>query len=157
MKFITRMQYNKCNGYMVRFQANLRIKSKFFNANKLGVREAKKAAVKWRDEHLLHHEPLNELNKPRTNIYNRERCTNPIIGVSLTQTNGGYFAWVARFSIGGSQQNKSYSIEKYGFDEAFQLACEKRYQMRGKLIVINSEMIPCLPDYPYEIKEYEPK
>ena len=141
---------------MVRLQSDNYITSKFFNVNKLGLRGAKSAAIEWRDKQLLSHEPQNALNVPEKRYYRADRCTNPIIGVTLSQCRNGYFGWVARYMIDGKQKLKHYSVNLYGFDAAFDWACKARYENKGVLIVTNTDLLPHKPKYPHEIKEHEP-
>lgn len=72
-----------------------------------------------------------------TNRQNRQnqkmdiRNTSGVAGVSLFSIGN---SWQASWhNLNGKQEGKSFSINKYGYDEAFKLACEYRSKMIQEL------------------------
>jgi len=65
----------------------------------------------------------------------------PVIGVYLTKTrqsNGIFLNWTARYAKDGIKFKKHFSINKYGYDEAFQMACKVRYQYCGVIRLLKN-------------------
>ncbi|HED33066.1 MAG TPA: hypothetical protein ENJ08_02460 [Gammaproteobacteria bacterium] len=132
-------------------------KSHFFSQSKYGSsRKALNAAIEYRDKRLKEGNGLRLLKahsnkgKPyRSTITN----TSGVIGITLYISDTGYSSYNATFTLGNKRQQTSFSISKYGECEAFKMACKVRYKQMGKITVVYSDAIPCLPDVPYDISQ----
>ncbi len=113
--------------------------SKCFNFNKWGGKlEALNGARDWRDKLLIKHGLTDRIGtKQKVNIF-RKHAKTPFIGVYNTvhrRDGNRYINWTARYSIDKQETKRHFSIFKYGYDEAFQMACEVRYQYCGEIIM----------------------
>lgn len=151
----------KIKKYITKYDDNIRCKirfgqetvSKWWSINKYGSEErAINLATRWRNAQLKKHNQLFRLKyKKNPDLY--KNAKHPIIGVYFTyhkQQNGTISTnWTARVSIKNKEVKKHYSIIKYGYKEAFLLACEFRYKHVGTLRVINKKTLPCVPTVPH--------
>ena len=162
MKYITKFDYAHTRGYQVRLpDLNAgylvpyadHIVSRFFAKGKKPWNAVLVEAIAWRDDFLKKHNKLdlleNEYKHPNTRS---PRNTSGVIGVERTKSvkmYGVYEAYTAKFMRDGKQVNRSFSINRYGECGAFLLACNKRFEHSGLLIITDLEAIPCLPDVDY--------
>ena len=119
---------------------------KHFNFIKYGgVKSALLAAVNFRDyalRKLGRLEALEFEKRPDLTTTKSKAC----IGVFRSHTkqkNGRFYNWTAR---GGQNGKTHFSINKYGEEQAFILACHYRYEHCGTIIIVNKKLIPCNPD-----------
>lgn len=125
-------------------------KTKHFNFDKYGgVKLALNAAIDWRDQLLTKYGRIDYLNRVRSPALSCKIKvpTRPCIGVYFADNRN----WVAACQINKNYIKKSFSINRYGNELAFLLACEARFIANGKLIVINKEAMPCKPEVPYTV------
>lgn len=74
----------------------------------------------------------NSVNRRNAAKY---RCNvSGVTGVSLSRKLKGYANWRAQWhDLDGKRHGRSFSVLKYGYDKAFELACEFRAKMIEKL------------------------
>jgi len=131
MKYITRMDYQGTHGWWVRIfdsrKSNGKV-SKFFRDTKYeskeeGLREAKK----FRDRHF------NHLTRAQKTIDHKGKLGKIYSeGVYVSWKTRGGFSYpyaTASWSEGGKQHHRQFSIEKYGYDEAWEKAKAVRKEM----------------------------
>jgi len=131
--------------------------TKLFSFKKYGgKRKALAAAQEYRDELLR--ELKNEHLLSKSHVYpaqhNRSAKNNSgVIGVRLFETSSKgntYESWGVTYNQNGKGVQRSFSTTKYGFCEAFRLACKVRYENVGELIVlVPIKDLPCHPKLPY--------
>jgi len=126
-------------------------KVKCFNfANFRGKRKAMEYAKAWRDKWLEDHELLWRLDYKHAPDSYKATARIPIIGVYITKTRqstGIFLNWTVRYAKGGTECKKHFSINKYGYDEAFQMACKVRYQYCGVIRLLKN--VKLKPDVPW--------
>ena len=161
LKYLTKMNYDRCHGWQFRINYYNRQYSKFFNKNKYGgMNKAKEAAITFRDqfikqnklEHYLHRK-YTGLDIPK-NTSTRITTRTPIIGVCLflhKKKSGDYYTWTGYWQENKKIKRKHFAIIKYGYTEAFQLACQARYENKGILIVKDQKLLPEKPKVKYKI------
>jgi hypothetical protein len=143
---------------MVRIRRHGVTHSRSFSVNKYGgVIRARQAAIAYRDKKIKQWGLVKQFKGRRKHPRQRHsRITDatPIIGVTLTSAiaNNGepYYQWGATFMREGRQVHRYFGVIKYGFYEAFRLACEMRFKQCGQLIVKNAAVLPETPTVPYE-------
>jgi hypothetical protein len=107
-----------------------------------------------RDEILKSYNLLENLEYKNTPDMYQKSKTQACIGVRLTwnkQKNGIFYNWTAVYRVKGRDLKKHFSVRKYGNEEAFQKACEVRYQQVGPIRVKNKDLLPCKPKVPFVI------
>ena len=133
---ITRFDYEKegkagQHGWWVRLQKNGKKFQNFFNDSKFGGKEeGLKAAKIFRDAVKLHLDDLPDINV----THKKARSNSGIVGVSRTEglykSKGRRYyrkAWIANWvNEAGKPTGTSFSIDKYGEEEAFRKALEAR-------------------------------
>ena len=137
-KSITRMDYKKNIGWYVRIKFRGEEHRKYFGDSVWGVyEEALEAAIQWRDE------KERELGQPRTDqmVISKSRSDLGIIGVRRTMSRTGAtdkdgnplpnytpvyaVSWSPEPNV---RKSTSFSVEKYGEEEAKKMAIELRKQ-----------------------------
>ena len=132
--------------------------TKHFSFEKCGGKEkALEQAIEDRDRALKERGMLQYLKFDRAPNLRRQTISNdqPIIGVYKTysyKTERTLKQWTARRSDRSVPTKRCFSIRKYGNESSFIYACIWRFKMCGPLIVINADVLPCLPTVPYIIK-----
>lgn len=58
-------------------------------------------------------------------------------------------SWVATFTLNGERLLKSFSVNKYGFDKAYEMACKTRLNFETREVVNNLNNILSSGDYIY--------
>ena len=160
MKYLTKADYKSCHGYWVRMPAfdpktgeKLNWKNqdtKWFSATVFGdMRKAEQAAKKYRDDYL---EKNNASYLATSKICksgpreNSARNSSGIIGVRLSEKESDsgeiYYGWSCFFQIKGKQRIKTFAVIKWGDHEAFDMACQRRYEESGVLIVTDKRAVP---------------
>ncbi len=111
------------HGWYVRVRFQGQTKSKFFSDKKLSGREkGLKSAIAWRNN------TEKILGKARTN---KHICTVPnaitgVVGVTLNEKYNRYeSSWI---KPNGKQIRNSFSVSKYGKEDAFLRACTLRHE-----------------------------
>ena len=129
--------------------------TKQFNFSKLGGKKrALVAAIEYRDEILKQYDLLDYLHLKKSPDLHTQRQT-ACIGVYRThnwQCNKLCHNWTMHTVINKQYVKRHFSIKKYGNKQAFLLACEARYFLAGKIIVVDKSQIPCRPTVPYAIR-----
>ena len=88
-----------------------------------GERQALAAARRWRKEKLREIRNSPEAHNPLKRVQSNNK--SGIVGVRRTKT-AWSAVWSATWTENGTQFHRSFSIDKYGEDEAFRLACQAR-------------------------------
>ena len=88
-----------------------------------GTRKALAKARRWRKEKLREIQNLPEAQNPLRRMQSNNKTG--ITGVRLGKT-AWSATWSATWTENGTQFHRSFSIEKFGADEAFKLACQAR-------------------------------
>ncbi len=113
----------RTHGWYVRIRFEGEMKSKFFSDKKCGGREKSlKSALAWRNN------TEKKLGKIRTDkhVYTVAGTSSGVVGVKLNEQYNRYEAcWV---EANGKQTRASFSISKYGKEEAFLKACTLRHE-----------------------------
>lgn len=133
---ITRIDINRevrpTHGYEVRIQKRNKNFHKFFNDNSFkNKEEALKEARKYRDKILEKNPPLTRAEFSENS---GKKTSSGIVGVTLITNvdkrknkTYSYDFWKAWWSPApGIRKSKIFSVNKYGYDEAFKLAKEAR-------------------------------
>ncbi len=95
-----------------------------------GERKALAQARKWRKEKLREIQNLPEAQNPLRKIQSNNK--SGIVGVRRGRT-AWSATWSATWTENGTQFHRSFSIEKFGEDEAFRLACQARRDAEKRL------------------------
>lgn len=138
-QFITRLDYARTRGWWVRlYKAGQLVASKLFSDGKHGGRRAAlQAAQKWRDAQFSKHAipwPIRQrtVAAHSTSIRNVQQ----IPGVALQHRKRGAntysIQWLAVASVRGKQLRKTWSVRKYGYEEAYALAAAFRLRETGQ-------------------------
>ncbi|HYX07369.1 MAG TPA: hypothetical protein VE912_11605 [Bacteroidales bacterium] len=134
MKGISRVDSKGTHGWYVRVYKNGKTYSKLYSDNKYGGKErALKIAKKARK---MAEQAMKSIPTKRTRrlVKSDRRNKTGVIGVNRTKkrnrsgTVSEYYqvTWSPK---PGTTKNKQWSINKYGEDKAFQLACDFRHQV----------------------------
>lgn len=129
---LTRLERKTTGGYLLRMMRQGYMYTQFFSDREYGgKRKSVLAARKVRDE--LESELKGYTSK---DIAKRERSNNTsgIVGVRLVEetdprweSKPKYQYWVAQWSPSkGTRRTKRFSVDKYGYDEAYRLALKAR-------------------------------
>ncbi|TWU39244.1 AP2/ERF family transcription factor [Novipirellula artificiosorum] len=129
---ITRIDRESSGGYLVRIMRKGKKTSKFFSDSENGgKKKALTAARAFRDgqEKKMKGYTSKELSKIM-----RSNNTSGVVGVRLVEevdmrwpSQPTYLYWVAQWSPKkGVRKTKRFSVEKYGDEEAYRLACLAR-------------------------------
>lgn len=119
-----------------------------------GIKKSLEYAVQYRDRILKEHNLFERLNYKKSPDYFKNKkkgCCAGIYFYSHIQREKLVTYWVANYSIKGKHCKKYFSINKYGYEEAFIKACEVRYEKCGTLHVMNEKTLPCEPTVPFII------
>ncbi len=138
IKNITRMEYKRSHGWWVRFQYNRQSYNKFFSDNKFGGESlALLSAIAW----MKNVKAKNKVPDTIMRVDGATRSNTGVQGVSYCSKSNSYFAsWTDAI---GQASATSFSVNKYGREKAFKLACKKReeklkWRLDGNI----------LPEYP---------
>lgn len=125
---ITRHDYKKTHGYVVRYSRDTALFQKLFSDSIYGSKElALKAATDYLRELREAFPPMNRQEYCQINRNNNKAGIVGVYKSSTTSRGHRYDAWVASWSPQkGVHKQKSYAINKYGEDEAKRLAIEAR-------------------------------
>ncbi|MDM8526896.1 AP2 domain-containing protein [Anaerolineales bacterium HSG24] len=134
--------HKKTHGWYVRVWYKGQMHAKFFSDKSYGVDESLQAAVEYRNEVEA------KIGKPRTDrmvVTHSPRNRTGVVGVRrVKKRTGAYFPitneprYSEVFEVTWQHapnivRNTSFSIEKYGEEEAFRLACELRHKKEREL------------------------
>ena len=147
-----------CDNYWyVKIRIGDKYERKIFNFTKYhGKRRALKKALEYRDNILKKYGLFNRLKYKKAPDKFRQKKELAVIGVYLTNHlnhNGTktLYNWTVRYSINEKEVKRHFSVFKYGFKKAFQMACQLRYANSGELIIIDKDLCPEIPEVPYKI------
>jgi len=128
---ITRMNYEKVKGWMVRVVYKGELITKLFSDGVYKSEDAaKQAAIEFRDDILTALYGESHAGRPNyRETFSRNR--SGVIGVTYQETprQGGKYvskAWVGYYNKDGKQHRKSFSVKVHGDLGAFQKAVEFR-------------------------------
>jgi hypothetical protein len=120
-KNITRMEYKTPFGWMVRFHYNKKTYRKFFNDSKCGGKNlALLTALSWM-KNTKKKIGIPDTPLPVTGV---AKSNTGVMGVSFSVKLNKYF--VSWCDAQGKPCATSFSVNKYGREKAFKLACAKR-------------------------------
>jgi hypothetical protein len=141
------------NYFRVRIRINKKeFCNKWFNINDHGgVRKTLSKAIEYRDISLKKHKLLYRLNYEKSPDESTSNGKTICIGISFTYTkqkNGPFSNWTARYL---NEKKRTFSVNKYGYEQAFLMACKVRYKHCGPIKVLNKKALPCKPTVPYKI------
>jgi len=108
------------NAWRVKIRLGETFFNKQFHIDK--YEDALSEAIKCRDQVLKQHGCLERLNFEKSPDYYSKKKVSPCIGVWLSQESS-HWSWTARTP---NDRKRHFSIEKYGYNEAFQMACKVR-------------------------------
>ena len=164
MRFISRHD-TRAHGWQVRCPVKdntpkARLHTRFFSDRAYGGKQASlKAAAAYRDAFLAKTNQTYKLRRRKRlrTVTSHSRNTSGIIGVRLAlevkHTSTGehvYEAWVGYGLLNGKIWRKQFSCLKYGYREAFLLACQERYHRNGPLrVTAPLKHLPCKPNVPF--------
>lgn len=126
---ISRMDYQKVKGWMVRIVYNGELTTKLFSDGVYKSKDlAREEAIKFRDSILTVFYGKPQRSNPRV-TFSRNRSS--VVGVAYQETprQGGKYvskAWVGYYNKDGKQRRKSFSIKVHGDLGAFQKAVDFR-------------------------------
>jgi len=129
--------------------------NKNFTDNFYGSKtKALKAAIQFRDNYLKKIGKLHLTNKfTNSKRFRHTLNVSGVLGVQLAtkEVNSHiYESWTAYGMINNVGRRKSFSINKYGYVDAFIKACNARYEICGTLSVFcNIKDLPASPGVPY--------
>jgi hypothetical protein len=103
-------------------------KQKSFSCNKYGFEKAKEMAIKKRKEWENKYGKIYKGKITKEKIKKYKTKIKNIQGIHLQKVNSCYYFEVYI----GSNQTKNYSIKKYGFKKAFNLAIQKRDKVKDQ-------------------------
>ena len=95
-----------------------------------GERKALDRARKWREEKLREIQNSPEAANPLKRMQSNN--TSGIVGVRRGRTTWSD-VWSATWTENGTQFHRSFSIAKFGEDEAFRLACQARAEAEKRI------------------------
>ncbi|WP_455217056.1 AP2/ERF family transcription factor [Kaarinaea lacus] len=149
LTYITRMDHGNTHGWWVRVYKDSRpVDSRLFSDGVYGGKDiAKKNAQEHRDRVVKKHKivPVH-MRKTREHTVD-SRNTSGIVGVTLSvakKSGNLRVHWSARFMENGRQKNVSFSVRKYGYQDAFKQALKARCQAIGQNVPRG--VIPPEPD-----------
>lgn len=142
---ITRMEHAKVTGYWVRVVKDGTLYQKLFSDNQYGGKEqALFLARAYRDElrQRLYGTAAACVRQVRTSFKSNR---SGVIGVHYAERKRGNSvsrSFVASWCplSGGPQKHKSFSVAKYGEEEAFRLACEFRKAREQEILTRKRKM-----------------
>lgn len=154
------IDHHKKGSWRVKIKVGNKYIQKFFGFKRYGNHEiALIAAIEYRNEVLKEHDLLHRLAADNAFQTHSLRIKKPmIVGVRFLHNKynkiGGTTYWIAVYSTKSGKKCKThFSIQKYGFEEAFLMACRKRYEHCGVLSIYKVDKLPCEPDVPYVVRE----
>jgi len=130
--------------------------NKHFNFDKYGgIKHALYAAIEMRDQLLKKYGMFEFVNRQKSPDLQTLRKSKPCIGIFRArniQNGKTFYNWTVTIHKDGKQSKRHFSINMYGEELAFLLACEARFKHSGPLIIVNKKALPCKPSVPYIIK-----
>lgn len=139
IKGISRIDAESTHGWFVRGYKNKKTYSKFFGDRKHGGKEAALAeAIKHRDELLNELEGIPDNPRPRRIVSKDSRNVTGVLGVCRIVKKSPSGTVNECYSVTwrpepGVQKCASFSIRKYGEEEAFRLAVELRRKKMAEI------------------------
>lgn len=141
-----RFDYERAVGWQVVIPASAsksgaRVTAYFADMRLGGSAKAYAAAVKFRNQHIATKRLLKVASIPKSKD---SRNVSGVIGVSLDYGRNGHpYAWLSRWqNAPGEQVVKQFSIERYGYQQAFELAVMLRARKTGILPVFREAPQP---------------
>jgi hypothetical protein len=136
--YITEVNYGYNRGYHVRCRDTLlgELEHKYFSVNRYGsFSEAHEAAVAYRDKIVLKYRILPSSVTGQRLVFKHAKTPpgqNIGISLSLRVHNNRYHAtWVGHYK---GTEKKHYTINKYGYQSAYRMACDFREEVSGMKI-----------------------
>jgi len=113
---------------------------RFYEPMHGGSKPARQAAIAWRDAQLKQLQPLSLVEFCQ---HQRTHNTSGVAGVHFlvppSQPEG---QWQAKLKIGGKSRSKSFSVRKFGYEQAYELA-----------VVARAALLAGAQDRPYLLAE----
>lgn len=133
-RYITRMDYTNVKGWNVRIYINSKpVEQRLFSDGVYGSKIKARDAARAHRDALVKKYNINT-DKKRGEGYHESDARNKtgVVGVSLqkTERDTGFlqYGWSARYMQKGKQRNRTFSIQRYGYEEAFRLAVKCRFE-----------------------------
>lgn len=149
LTYITRMDHGNTHGWWVRvYKDSKPVESKLFSDGVYGSKaKAKLAAQEHRDK-VVKKNKIVPVHMRKTREHSVDsRSTSGMVGVTLSVADKAgnlRVHWSARFMEKGKQRNVSFSVRKYGYEDAFRKAMRVRCDAIG--ISIPRGVTPPAPD-----------
>ena len=144
-KYITRAVGEKVNGFFVRlppYNKGRYAKLKSFPISKSTVEKTFNKAIRYRNDYLKKNNLLHLLKqKDQRSVVNSNNKSG-INGVSRQKRyKYGYVHhyWVAQWCIKGIVRNQAFNVDTYGEKGAFLWALDKRYRMKGPIMIVDKK------------------
>ena len=142
-KYITRAVGEKVNGFFVRlppYNKGRYAKLKSFPISKSTVEKTFNKAIRYRNQYLKKNNLLHLLKqKDQKSIINSNNKSG-INGITRQKRyKYGYVHhyWVAQWCIKGKVRNQAFNVDTYGEKGAFLWALDKRYRMKGPIMIVD--------------------
>jgi len=138
-KGISRIDSGSTHGWFVRGYRNGKTYSKLFSDRKCGGRDkALKLALEHRDELFKELDEIPAQRRNRRQVFRDARNTSGVIGVCRISKKGASGRINECYSVSwrpepGVQKCTSFSIRKYGEEQAFRMAVEHRLKMMREI------------------------
>jgi len=120
----------------------------FGDATYGGREEALAEAQRFRDQ-VVAQQNGEALREQRRNVRHKDK-TAPYVGINLhvdrKRGRAIYLSWRASYMERDQPRSRSWSVIKYGYEEAFRLASEYRHRMTGQPIGVCPPLSPELLD-----------
>lgn len=171
-KYISRVLFEKTNGYQVRMpevangkaarHSKESVNKLFSLSHYKDLAACLRAATRWRNKYLKENDGLYLLKQSMHRdmpFVTSIRNTSGAIGVALMASESNdtvYYCYSAQWAdttVSYGHKSKRFACIKYGFEEAFKMACRFRFEHCGPIVITSTELIPCYPDVPYVIED----
>ena len=118
--------------YVVHYRIDEKQQSRSFAVNKYGDDMARILAIEWREASLLHatgdSSLIDEFNSKYKHLIGKDLPKGIILTVDKYKGRADEM-FIASITVNKKTTRKKFGTNKYGYDEAFRLACEWRKQM----------------------------
>jgi len=133
-KGVVRIDSGRTHGFQVRINKNKRRYTRLFSDRKCGgQKEAFEQAVAYREKLVVEVDDMPE-KAPRHRLIRDNKSESPgVVGITRKYRRNSrgmrYDEYIVSWNPEpGERCGRSYSIEKYGEDRAFELACKLRFE-----------------------------
>lgn len=151
LTYITRMDHGNTHGWWVRvYKDSKPVESKLFSDGVHGSKAKAKLEAQAHRDKVVKKNKIVPVHMRKTREHSVDsRSTSGLVGVTLSVADKAgslRVHWSARFMEKGKQRNVSFSVRKYGYDEAFRKAIRVRCDATGARLPRG--IMPPVPDRP---------